>query len=160
MRLHDALYWLKCWLWRRYNRITVKTLPVTWTDRCEFLPHVMFQVLADFVEREKIDEVVNWNSDSEHAAARAKMDELLIWWREEYLPFDEMEGYDAVKGDDPLRFKEVIASGSGVKCYRLPPATKEQEAFFAEVHRKEEAMNAALASRMKELVDLRPWLWT
>lgn len=129
-RCYSVCYWLKCHLWHPHNRLTVTTLPKSWTDRSEFLPHAMFQVLVDFVEGECIDESVDWESDECHSAARKSMDELLTWWRETYLKHDpwgdvvdgRMDGEDA--------------------------------------HKSEEAMDEELTRQLGRLVDLRKWMWT
>jgi len=48
----DPIHSIKCHLFHPYNKIEIKTLPVTWNDRDEVLLHGMFQVLCDFVEKE------------------------------------------------------------------------------------------------------------
>lgn len=87
-KIHHLWYRFRCRIWNKYNRITVKTLPSTWNDRDRFLVHVMFQVLTDFIEKEKPDVHIDWDSTKEHRFARDKMDELLGWWRSVYLKFD------------------------------------------------------------------------
>lgn len=51
--VHEPWYWLKCAVWHRYNVVRVRTLPPTWCDRDRLLLHAAFQVLTDFVERER-----------------------------------------------------------------------------------------------------------
>lgn len=51
--VHDPWYWLKCSVWHRYNVVRCRSLPPTWCYRDRLLLHVSFQVLTDFVERER-----------------------------------------------------------------------------------------------------------
>ncbi len=129
-RIHDLWYRFRCRVWNRYDRITVKTLPPTYGDRVEFLPHVMFQVLTDFIEKEKPDEVVDWDATKEHRFARDKMDELLNWWRDTYLKFDPY------------------------------PESTSSSTDYMKILQLEEEMNEELNRRLIELIKIRGYLWT
>jgi hypothetical protein len=52
--LPDLSYYLRCRLWRRYNRVVATTLPPTWQDADNRLLHVSFAILVDVVEKEDI----------------------------------------------------------------------------------------------------------
>ena len=125
-KLHDIWYYIKCALWYKYNRVHVKSLPPTWQDRDDLMVHAMFQLLADFVERES--DQIEWSSTPEHKAAREKMDELLHWWRDIYLKFDAANEYE--------------------------------HEFYAEANRKEAEMERQLTEKLKEIIDLRGYLWS
>lgn len=47
-----ATYWLRCKLFRRYRWLYMPTLPVTWVDVVEKIPHAVFTLVASFVEKE------------------------------------------------------------------------------------------------------------
>jgi hypothetical protein len=149
-KLHDAWYYLKCALWHRYNRIHVKTLPPTWSDRCTVLPHAMFQILVDFIEREK---PFDHFDTSYHQEDWDKIDNLYHWWKEVYLPFDAYEGYDYSKGTE----NPFVHHDDGLYRFEL---NDYDEKFYAEVHKKEEAMRLTLIAKMKELCELKDMLWT
>lgn len=159
-QLCDAWYYLKCALWHKYNRVHVKTLPPTWCDRCTLLPHAMFQILRDFVDRECSPGIVDWDSDDDHRKARAKMNELLNWWDNTYLKFDCCEGYDISKCMPEEERNTPIKDENGkIVAYEWNSNDYEKQ-FFDEANRKEEAMRQELTCKLKELIDLRDYLWT
>lgn len=77
--VHDPWYWLKCRIWHRYNVVYVKTLPPTWVDRDELLLHAAFQILDDFVKKERPFEWFD-TEDSQHAKEWIELDKLHVWW--------------------------------------------------------------------------------
>jgi len=143
-----AAYYLKCLLFKRYNRLHIKTLPVTWCNAVDQIPHAMFQILTNFIELEKPDEHIDWNGTTEHRQARDKMDELYNWWHNTYLKFDAWEDFDETKKSDPL-FKDGQ--------FNINDYEKE---FFDKVNQEEEEMRQELTRRCKELIDIQYYLWT
>lgn len=99
-RLHLWLrtnwYWLKCRLWHRYNVVHIHSLPPTWNDRDQVMLHAAFQVLVDFVQKEKghfSDNVYElYRPDGEEVALERAAEwetirQLYCWWlerREDY----------------------------------------------------------------------------
>jgi hypothetical protein len=159
-KLCDAWYYIKCAVWHRYNRVHVKTLPPTWCDRCQLLPHAMFQVLDDFVKRECSPGIVDWNSDEPHRTARAKMDELLNWWHNVYLAFDPYKEIDRSRmSTDEERFVPIGGKDGKADFYEFHMNDYERD-FYDEVNRKEAELEKELDVRMKELVELHRWFWT
>ena len=51
-QVHDRWYWLKCWLWHRYDVVVCRPLPPTWVDRDYLLVFAAFQILEDYVNKE------------------------------------------------------------------------------------------------------------
>jgi len=49
----DWWYWLKCRCFTQHNRVVCERLPPTWVDRDHLLLHTSFQILTDFVRKEK-----------------------------------------------------------------------------------------------------------
>ena len=43
--------------------------------------HAVFQILVDFVEQEKPDEIVDWNADDTYKRAWREICELYKWWK-------------------------------------------------------------------------------
>jgi len=151
----DGWYYIKCALWKRYNRVYVKTLPPTWCDRDTLMSYTMFQILEDFVKRECSPGSVDWDADEEHRFVRKKMDELLDWWHNIYLKFDEFEGYDKSKATpDNERFTKN-EDGYYTFC-----SNEYDETFYTEASYKEKKMEETLSIKLKELIDIRPWMWT
>ena len=82
------------------------------------------------------------------------MDDLLQWWKEVYLKFDP---YEAVPcgDDDNLRFEE---GENGM--WTMKEATEDERARYKEVSRLEREMEAQLIEKMKQLCEMRMWLWS
>jgi hypothetical protein len=53
--------------------LKIHTLEKDWCDKDYAMIHAVFQLLADFVEEEKPDQIVDWNSDPEHKRAWSKI---------------------------------------------------------------------------------------
>lgn len=155
--LHEIPYWIKCRLWYRYNVLKIKSLPPTWCDRDHLLCHAMFQVLSDFIEKEKPDEIIDWDSDPEHRHARDKMDELNNWFHNVYLKFDAWEGIELNYSFDDDVF---IPCKDNLKIYEMKPFTKEQKAKMDLINKRELDMDKELEKRLRELLDIRKYLWT
>ncbi len=54
-----------------------------WYDRDTLLLYAAFQVLVDFIEQERPDEIVNWEHDELHRNAWNELSQLYRWWKEE-----------------------------------------------------------------------------
>jgi len=74
-------YWLKYRIWDKHHILKLRYIKPGWCDKDEILIHAMFEVLCRFIEDEKPDEIVDWNSDEEHKFARKEMQELYEWWK-------------------------------------------------------------------------------
>lgn len=152
--LYDKWYYVKCWLWHKHNRVHVRTLSPTWHDRGDLLPHAIFQILEDFVKKECSPGIVDWNADEEHIRLRKRMDELLDWWHNTYLMFDEFEGFDETK-EHPERFVPSEKTG----FYELQFNEYEHE-FYRKAGEKRDAMDRELTEKLCEIIRMRDWLWT
>jgi len=75
--------WFRFRIWDKHHVINIKTLQPGWTDKDEVLVHVMFQVLSDFMEKEKPAEFIDWNADPSNAKAWKEIQTLHRWWKEE-----------------------------------------------------------------------------
>lgn len=128
-KIFDTWYYTKCALWHKYNRVHVKSLSPTWHDRDTLLEHAMFQILSDFITKERCDEQVNWDGTPEHRKARDKMTELLNWWNNTYLKFDPYEN-------------------------------KNPREDYKSIAELEKEMSEELTKRLKEIIDIRDYLWT
>ncbi len=94
----QILYRLRCFFWYRYTVIHPITLPhYTWTDRCTLLPHFMFQILVDFVDKECSLVWVDWYGKYPHLImvdgveknVRDEMQDLYDWWKKAMSDNDE-----------------------------------------------------------------------
>jgi len=101
----------------------------------------MFQILHDFVKKECSPGCIDWESDEEHKSVRKKMEEILEWWRETYLKFDS---YD-LKLNSPERINKY----SKEDCLKLDNA-----------YNQDIKMEKELTEKMKEIIEIRGYLWT
>lgn len=87
--VHRPWYWLKCRVWHRYNVVYIRSLPPTWNDRDQVMLHAAFQLLTDFVDRERPDYktcsfdslVLEYGDDSESIDTALQIRELYDWWQ-------------------------------------------------------------------------------
>lgn len=74
------------------NLLKIDTLSEDWRDADSLLLHAGFQILVDFVEKEKAFNChVDWDNDQKHILAKAEILELYNWWKshEETETLDE-----------------------------------------------------------------------
>jgi hypothetical protein len=63
------------------KRLKINTLNNKWHDQDQIMLHAAFQCLADYIEKEKPDEVVDWwGTGPEAYAAWVEMHTLYRWW--------------------------------------------------------------------------------
>ena len=60
--------------------LKIHTLEKGWCDKDYVMMHAIFQLLVDFVEKEKPDQIVDWNSNPEHKYAWKETRSLYRWW--------------------------------------------------------------------------------
>lgn len=161
--IKERWYWLKCYLWRKHNHVRIRTLPVTWSDRTEILPHAMFQVLSDFMEKEKPGERIDWSWNEEHAHVWKEMNELYEWWHNTYLPFDPWKAAPIPEDVEPnVRIKEMEDGRRLTEV--LSWGSQEHETAYKlawEKHREaEEDMERQLEENSIRLIRIRRYLWT
>jgi hypothetical protein len=139
--------------------LKLHTLDKGWHDKDEVLLHAAFQLLVDFVEQEKPDKVVDWNSDVTHRRAWKEIKSLYTWWKKQrparHGPLD-----DKKLVAPPLKFKKIPGSDLGeivepdrkkyAKYYRaLQEHVMLEEKWFQEDQRN-----------LHRLVEIRVFLWT
>lgn len=102
LRPGQLWYQFKCWVWHRYSTVKPRHLGHTWVDRSELMPHTIFEILSDFIEKECGDDChVQWYADEsdtetgwtphtvevagEQVNVRDEMQDLYDWWHKDYL---------------------------------------------------------------------------
>lgn len=156
--IHDIWYKIECKFYYKYNVVKIKSLPSTWVDRDNLLVHCMFTVLDDFITKERIDEIIDWDSDKEHRQARNKMTEIINWWKNTFLKFDEWEGIelDYTKNWDEMFIKNPNRPG----IYEMKPFSDSDQAKMNIIHERDRAMEEELEKKLRELLEIRKYLWT
>ena len=115
----ERIYRWKCHLYKKYNRVRIRSLPPTWNDRDAVLVHSMFQVLSDFMEQEKPGERVDWDWCETHAHAWKEMQELHRWWHNVYLKFDPYQDLDEEDYEAINKSEEEMEKQLEENCIRL-----------------------------------------
>jgi hypothetical protein len=59
--------------------LKIHTLEKGWCDKDYVMLQAVFQLLVDFVEKEKPDQIVDWNFDPEHKNAWKEIRSLYRW---------------------------------------------------------------------------------
>ena len=97
--------------------LKIHTLEKGWCDKDRVLLHAAFQLLVDFVEKERPAEIVDWNADKKHADAWKEIQALYRWWTQKRParkdPLDE-KGLKC----PPIRWKKV----PGTDLHQLLPS--------------------------------------
>lgn len=170
-RIKDWYYQIRGFLWDRYSTIKPKHLPHTWCDRCTLMPHLMFQVLSDFIEKEYPHGYIQWRPkegdwppmkiDTPNGSVYAidEMLELYRWWHEEYIPYFNGELYSKIE-------KEMNPPENGVKFVETEDGmfqmvtTPEQDAFYKRLNEEENKIKDQLMENMIRLVKVHRFMWT
>lgn len=58
----------------------IHSLEKGWCDSDIVLLHAAFQLLVNFVEKEKPDKIVDWDADPSHSQAWEEIQNLYHWW--------------------------------------------------------------------------------
>ena len=170
------LYRLKCWLFKRYTTIKPRYLKFhTWCDRCDLLPHAMFEILSKFVEEECSPGIVDWESsghtimvNGEEVNVRREMQDLYDWWHRVYNKmYDEVDNllWKEAHKHDPIREeREVEINGEIYYEWRPEFETEEDEEIWnccvRGCSKLEGIKHNDLEDKMIRLCKIRAYLWT
>lgn len=172
-------YRIKCFLWHRYTTVKPRYLGHTWHDRCTVMPHMVFEVLSQFIEREcspgyvdwygeyghKIDDLKNIHSSkiNKRKYVRDEMQELYTWWHQVYNKlypaicerlWRKVSKHNPVVswvGDDILEYKPEWATLKDEKRYKL---------CLDAINNLENRMGQELKENLHRIVEIIPYLWT
>lgn len=121
--------------------------------------HAVFQLLVDFVEQEKPDQIVDWNSDPVHKQVWKELRSLYRWWMKtrpaRKSPLDE-EGLKK----PPMRWKEI----DGTENRQLVDYDKKKYAAYDDALKKhwqlEEKWDEEDQRNLHRMIEIRKFLWT
>lgn len=132
-----------------------------WCDRDRLLFESSFQILIDYIEKEKPEERIDWDSDERHQEAWRKIKGLYNWYKLERPlrqdPYDDKNlihpthQFSKIEGSDLLSFTFVHESEWAETMWK--------EALYKS-HDMQEAWYNEDTEKMKELADVRSFLWT
>jgi hypothetical protein len=139
--------------------LNIQTLEQGYYDRDAVLLHAAFQVLVDFIEKERPDKIIDWNDDQAHKQAWQEIRSLYDWWKN-IRPTRRSPLDDKTLGHPPLKFKKLpesdnreVVMPNKKKYARYYQALKED--CKLEMKWLEEDQR-----NLHRLIDIRLFLWT
>jgi hypothetical protein len=67
---------------RNPQTLNIATLDGDWCDKDQGMLHACFQLLADFVEQEISQDIVDWEHNESKTNVKKEIDFLYNWWKE------------------------------------------------------------------------------
>ena len=179
----EIWYRLKCWAWRRHSTVRARYLPHTWVDRVAVLPHLMFEVLSQFIEKECMpDEIVDWKGsghmvtvDGVERNVRDEMQILYDWWHQSYnkeyeevheILWKEIRKHPADREFIPVNKAHEEVPDEDAEWYLWEqefPTPEDEEIYdrcIMACSKLERMQREKLEEMMHRLVKLTPYLWT
>jgi len=139
--------------------LKIQTLEKGWCDKDYVMLHAVFQLLVDFVEQEKPDQIVDWNFDPEQKNAGKEIRSLYHWWTQvrpaRRSPLDQ-------KGlkNPPMRWKKI----PGSENRQLVDYDRNKYAAYDIALRKhwrlEKKWGEEDQRNLHRLIEIRQFLWT
>lgn len=153
--LPEFVYYLKCRFWRRYNRVTARTLPPTWCDADTRILHINFAILESVIFGEEIFENNAADGDptdgKSWAWALNEMRELWHWWTV-LRPAREAE-YDR-------RLHEWSVLRGPLGDTARAETTEAKAAWVKLQEMDEEVRDGEDIAMLQRLMKVSPYLWT
>jgi len=141
------------------KRLKITTLDKGWHDKDDLLLHAAFQLLADFVEQEHPEKIVDWGANELHKSAWGEITGLYKWWTKgrprRRSPLD-----DKKLKRPPFKLKKI--PGSDMRQLVMPDKKKYAEYYQAlEAHaRLEKEWYEEDQCNLHRLIEIRGFLWT
>lgn len=160
---YSIINWLE-----RPNRIEPRTLGTNYIDKVELLPHVLFELLQQFVEKEKLDSI-EWSCHPIYINGnvwnpREVWEYLLKWWKH-YLIREKLiysSWYKFYSEHSTCTTKPC--ENPKLVSWELEWDSEENEKIAAKLFKrasnKEIALQKELQDNLKLLIDTRPYMWT
>lgn len=126
-----------------------------WYDKDCILLHAAFQILVDFVEKERPAEIVEWQHDELHRHAWSEISQLYHWWKKEHP--NRHDPLDDVTGPS---LEELFDSEENVIVF---PEREKYPEYYAAMDKSTELENEWHEEdqrNLHRLIDIRPFLWT
>lgn len=113
----DPIYYVKCRLFKKYNVVTCVYLPPTWCDRDWLMVHCCFQLLKDFIEKEKPWEFTASESEIKEAYSEQGIERfemwnelkcLYVWWIKNKGKFDYDTEVIQINLESLIRIRRIM----------------------------------------------------
>jgi hypothetical protein len=166
-RPENIWYSFKCRFWKKYTTIKPRYLSHKWTDRCELMPHMIFEILSQFIEKECCPpEIVDWKASGHMVVVNGKevnirdeMQYLYDWWHKQYnveYAQKQNELWEDV-------FNNIPRTSKGVN-WKWKFETQEQADNYHEIsniaHEYDSFIEKTLHENLHRVVNIIPYLWT
>lgn len=132
---------------KRYT-LTLRSLSADYQNPYEVMLHSVFQILVDFVEKEKPWDYINWESDDGHKKASDTFKEAYAYWKKKRPIL--VKNYE----------KTVSASVKNFDFGSMTFITKSDRKLIALSVRQEKFIDGQDKKYMKALLDVRKYMWT
>jgi len=139
--------------------LKIHTLEKGWYDKDEVLLHAAFQLVIDFIEQEKPDEIVNWNVDELHRKAWKEIKSLYNWWKKE-RPARKSPLDDNRLKHPPSKLEKIPGSDL---CKMVEPDKKKYASYYRALRKHwklEQKREEEDQRNLHRLIDIRKFLWT
>ena len=91
------------------NILKIESLSDGWRDKDEIILHACFQLLKDFIEKEKeIIEQIDWKHDKEIEKAKAEIDFLYNWWMKRFHDEEDFNNLTQRYEEDNQMLKRLV----------------------------------------------------
>jgi hypothetical protein len=164
-QLDNLYYWIKFRTWAKYHVVN-SGMPPGWHDITELMIHVNFQMLVNFIEKERAFETVVWDSPPEHARAKKELEELYHWWKNVYPKYDDNNPLYKTKHPE-RKFEPIEVDKDGDPLLFSWEANFESEEAKEAYHKTirdgmdyEVQCDKEIENNLIRLIKLRPYLWT
>ncbi len=139
--------------------LKIHTLEKGWCDKDEVLLHAAFQLLTDFIEKEKPETIIDWNADELQKKTWKEIKLLYNWWKKE-RPARKSPLEDKRLKHPPWKFKKI--PGSDLREMVEPDKKKYANYYRAlEEHWKlEQKWEKEDQRNLHRLINIRKFLWT
>jgi hypothetical protein len=141
------------------KKLKIRTLKKGWHDKDEILLHATFQILIDFVEKEKPDKIIDWNADTVHKQAWSEICELYKWWKK-LRPARKSSFDDRKLKRPPMKFKKI--PGTNLRKMVEPNRKKYSKYYKAlgKNRKLEKQWHGEDQQNLHRIIEIRPFLWT
>jgi hypothetical protein len=179
MRFFPREFWykIKCRFFHKYSTIKARYLDHTWNDRSYLLPHLMFEVLSQFIDEECSPGHIDWYGEFPHIIkvdgvdknVMDEMKDLYAWFHIDYIkayPAEQAVLMDQVHKIDSefliSEFQEIEGSTyfSWDPQYKNPEAKEQVTELFKQYSQIEKDYELELNKRLHRLVEVIPFMWT
>ncbi len=139
--------------------LKIHTLEKGWCDKDEILLHSAFQLLVDFIEQEKPDKIIDWNTNELNRKAWKEIKSLYNWWKKG-RPARKSPLDDNRLKHPPLKFEKIPGSNS---CKMVEPDKKKHANYYRALKghwNLEQKWEEEDQCNLHRLIDIRRFLWT